>query len=158
MEEISRGCASHGVIMSVNNSLYCDPVYRCPEDRSLYQLRKSARFDASLLTQKRERGAEGDLPAALRLRREAGLLRAVRSSRLAMPFSPSGPLPALAMPWSARPFARIERSRSGRSRRCASRIFGEAEGYSPVSWSAAADGVGWGPLEPANRSGRRRRL
>ena len=28
MEEISRGCASTGVIMSVNNSLYCDPVYR----------------------------------------------------------------------------------------------------------------------------------
>lgn len=27
MEEISRGCASCGVIMSVNNSLYCDPVY-----------------------------------------------------------------------------------------------------------------------------------
>lgn len=28
MEEISRGCASCGVIMSVNNSLFCDPVYR----------------------------------------------------------------------------------------------------------------------------------
>ncbi|MBM65028.1 MAG: acyl-CoA dehydrogenase [Myxococcales bacterium] len=28
MEEISRGCASCGVIMSVNNSLYCDPVRR----------------------------------------------------------------------------------------------------------------------------------
>lgn len=28
MEEISRGCASTGVIMSVNNSLYCDPVMR----------------------------------------------------------------------------------------------------------------------------------
>jgi len=28
MEEISRGCASSGVIMSVNNSLYCDPVMR----------------------------------------------------------------------------------------------------------------------------------
>lgn len=26
MEEISRGCASTGVIMSVNNSLFCDPV------------------------------------------------------------------------------------------------------------------------------------
>jgi butyryl-CoA dehydrogenase len=26
MEEISRGCASSGVIMSVNNSLYCDPL------------------------------------------------------------------------------------------------------------------------------------
>lgn len=28
MEEISAGCASTGVIMSVNNSLYCDPVMR----------------------------------------------------------------------------------------------------------------------------------
>jgi butyryl-CoA dehydrogenase len=28
MEEISAACASTGVIMSVNNSLYCDPVYK----------------------------------------------------------------------------------------------------------------------------------
>jgi len=28
MEEISRGCASTGVVMSVNNSLYCDPVMK----------------------------------------------------------------------------------------------------------------------------------
>jgi butyryl-CoA dehydrogenase len=28
MEEISRGCAGTGVIMSVNNSLYCDPVLK----------------------------------------------------------------------------------------------------------------------------------
>ncbi|MFT3836125.1 MAG: acyl-CoA dehydrogenase [Myxococcaceae bacterium] len=28
MEEISRGCGSTGVIMSVNNSLYCDPVLK----------------------------------------------------------------------------------------------------------------------------------
>ncbi|MBI5495153.1 MAG: acyl-CoA dehydrogenase [Deltaproteobacteria bacterium] len=28
MEEISRGCASTGVIMSVNNSLYCDPLMK----------------------------------------------------------------------------------------------------------------------------------
>jgi butyryl-CoA dehydrogenase len=28
MEEISRGCASTGVIMSVNNSLYCDPLWK----------------------------------------------------------------------------------------------------------------------------------
>ena len=26
IEEISAGCASTGVIMSVNNSLYCDPI------------------------------------------------------------------------------------------------------------------------------------
>ncbi|HTJ85006.1 MAG TPA: acyl-CoA dehydrogenase family protein [Polyangiaceae bacterium] len=28
VEEISRACASTGVIMSVNNSLFCDPVYK----------------------------------------------------------------------------------------------------------------------------------
>lgn len=28
MEEISAGCASCGVIMSVNNSLFCDPIYK----------------------------------------------------------------------------------------------------------------------------------
>ncbi len=28
MEEISRACASTGVIMSVNNSLVCDPIYK----------------------------------------------------------------------------------------------------------------------------------
>src|SRR5258706_12372371 len=26
LEEVARACASHAVIMSVNNSLYCDPV------------------------------------------------------------------------------------------------------------------------------------
>jgi len=28
LEEICRGCASTGVIMSVNNSLYCDPIFK----------------------------------------------------------------------------------------------------------------------------------
>src|ERR1700741_1400161 len=28
VEEIARGCASHAVIMSVNNSLYCDPLLK----------------------------------------------------------------------------------------------------------------------------------
>src|SRR6266852_4424798 len=28
IEEISRACASTGVILSVQNSLYCDPIYR----------------------------------------------------------------------------------------------------------------------------------
>src|SRR6476661_6991109 len=28
MEEISQACASCGVIMSVNNSLFCDPIYK----------------------------------------------------------------------------------------------------------------------------------
>jgi len=32
MEEISRACASCGVIMSVNNSLFCDPVYKFGTD------------------------------------------------------------------------------------------------------------------------------
>ena len=32
IEEISRACASTGVIMSVNNSLFCDPVYKFGTD------------------------------------------------------------------------------------------------------------------------------
>ena len=28
MEEVSRACASSGVIMSVNNSLFCDPLHK----------------------------------------------------------------------------------------------------------------------------------
>ena len=32
MEEISKGCASTGVIMSVNNSLYCGPVDKYGND------------------------------------------------------------------------------------------------------------------------------
>lgn len=32
MEEISAGCASTGVIMSVNNSLYCDPILKYGTD------------------------------------------------------------------------------------------------------------------------------
>ncbi|MBK9517172.1 MAG: acyl-CoA dehydrogenase [Anaeromyxobacter sp.] len=32
MEEISRGCGGTGVIMSVNNSLYCDPVLKYGSD------------------------------------------------------------------------------------------------------------------------------
>jgi len=33
MEEISAGCASCGVIMSVNNSLVCDPIYKFGTDQ-----------------------------------------------------------------------------------------------------------------------------
>lgn len=38
MEEISRGCASTGVVMSVNNSLYCDPVskYATPAQKETF--------------------------------------------------------------------------------------------------------------------------
>jgi butyryl-CoA dehydrogenase len=32
MEEVSRACASCGVIMSVNNSLFCDPLYKFGSD------------------------------------------------------------------------------------------------------------------------------
>jgi butyryl-CoA dehydrogenase len=32
LEEISKACASHGVVMSVNNSLYCDPVWKYGTD------------------------------------------------------------------------------------------------------------------------------
>ena len=32
LEEIARACASHAVIMSVNNSLYCDPVLEYGDD------------------------------------------------------------------------------------------------------------------------------
>jgi butyryl-CoA dehydrogenase len=32
MEEVSAGCASTGVIMSVNNSLYCDPILKYGTD------------------------------------------------------------------------------------------------------------------------------
>src|SRR5262245_6528325 len=37
IEEISRGCASTGVIMSVNNSLYCDPVMKFGTDEQKQQ-------------------------------------------------------------------------------------------------------------------------
>jgi butyryl-CoA dehydrogenase len=33
MEEISAACASCGVIMSVNNSLFCDPLYKFGTDQ-----------------------------------------------------------------------------------------------------------------------------
>ena len=33
IEEISRGCASVGVTLSVNNSLYCDPVLKYGNDQ-----------------------------------------------------------------------------------------------------------------------------
>ncbi|HTY78376.1 MAG TPA: acyl-CoA dehydrogenase [Candidatus Bathyarchaeia archaeon] len=32
LEEVARACASHGAIMSVNNSLYCDPVAKFGTD------------------------------------------------------------------------------------------------------------------------------
>ena len=47
MEEISRGCASTGVIMSVNNSLVCDPIVRYGTDA------QKAQFLPALATGKR---------------------------------------------------------------------------------------------------------
>jgi butyryl-CoA dehydrogenase len=38
MEEISRGCAGTGVIMSVSNSLYCDPVLKYGTDAQKQEL------------------------------------------------------------------------------------------------------------------------
>ena len=32
LEEIAKACASHAVVMSVNNSLYCDPVWKYGTD------------------------------------------------------------------------------------------------------------------------------
>jgi butyryl-CoA dehydrogenase len=42
MEEISRGCANAGVIMSVNNSLYCAPVKKWANDQQKEQFLKPA--------------------------------------------------------------------------------------------------------------------
>src|SRR5215510_16387930 len=38
LEEVARACASHAVIMSVNNSLYCDPVHAfgTPEQKARF--------------------------------------------------------------------------------------------------------------------------
>lgn len=42
MEEISRGCANAGVIMSVNNSLYCSPVKKWANNQQKEQFLKPA--------------------------------------------------------------------------------------------------------------------
>jgi len=55
MEEISRGCAGTGVIMSVNNSLYCDPVWKFGTDEQrrefLVPFAKGERLGAYALTE-----------------------------------------------------------------------------------------------------------
>jgi butyryl-CoA dehydrogenase len=55
MEEISRGCAGTGVIMSVNNSLYCDPVMKYGTDeqrrRFLEPFARGERLGAFALTE-----------------------------------------------------------------------------------------------------------
>jgi butyryl-CoA dehydrogenase len=55
MEEISRGCAGTGVIMSVSNSLYCDPVLKYGDDAQrkefLLPFAKGERLGAFALTE-----------------------------------------------------------------------------------------------------------
>ncbi len=55
MEEISRGCAGTGVIMSVNNSLYCDPVMKfgteAQKKEFLVPFAKGERLGAFALTE-----------------------------------------------------------------------------------------------------------
>jgi butyryl-CoA dehydrogenase len=66
MEEISRGCAGTGVIMSVNNSLVCDPILRYGTEQQKKQilapLASGERLGCFGLT---EPGAGSD-PAAMR--------------------------------------------------------------------------------------------
>ena len=38
IEEVSRWCASSGAILSVQNSLYCDPIYRYGTDEQKKRL------------------------------------------------------------------------------------------------------------------------
>ncbi len=65
MEEISRGCASCGVIMSVNNSLFCDPIYKYGseqlKERFLRDYASGARLGAFALS---EPGNGSDAAAA----------------------------------------------------------------------------------------------
>jgi butyryl-CoA dehydrogenase len=42
LEEISKACASHAVVMSVNNSLYCDPVWKYGTDEQRARFLKPA--------------------------------------------------------------------------------------------------------------------
>jgi len=55
MEEVSRGCAGTGVIMSVNNSLYCDPVLKFGTDEQrrefLVPFARGERLGAFALTE-----------------------------------------------------------------------------------------------------------
>jgi butyryl-CoA dehydrogenase len=55
MEEISRGCAGTGVVMSVSNSLYCDPVLKygtdAQQEEFLVPFAKGERLGAFALTE-----------------------------------------------------------------------------------------------------------
>ena len=60
MEEVARACASTGVIMSVNNSLVCDPIYRFGTDAQKRAVADAARDGqaARLLRAQRARGRQ----------------------------------------------------------------------------------------------------
>lgn len=65
LEEISKGCASCGVIMSVNNSLYCDPIYKFGssfvKEKFLYSFAKGEKLGCFALS---EPGNGSDAAAA----------------------------------------------------------------------------------------------
>jgi butyryl-CoA dehydrogenase len=71
MEEISRGCASTGVIMSVNNSLYCDPVFKFGTDEQkkqwLVPFAKGEKLGAFALTEPMSGSDAGEMKTAARL-------------------------------------------------------------------------------------------
>src|SRR3989454_9854932 len=45
LEEIAKACGSHAAIMSVNNSLYCDPVYKFGTDAQRERFLRPARSE-----------------------------------------------------------------------------------------------------------------
>ncbi|MGC4113294.1 MAG: acyl-CoA dehydrogenase [Myxococcales bacterium] len=65
MEEISRGCAGTGVIMSVSNSLYCDPVGKFGTDeqkkRFLTPYAKGEKLGAFALTEPQSGSDAGEM-------------------------------------------------------------------------------------------------
>jgi len=72
MEEISRACASTGVIMSVNNSLACDPIHRFGTDAQKRAMLPAVAGGKNILTAAlAEEGLRDPLAPATRARREA---------------------------------------------------------------------------------------
>lgn len=71
MEEISRGCASTGVIMSVNNSLYCDPVFKFGNDEQkqkfLAPFTRGEKLGAFALTEPMSGSDAGEMRTTARL-------------------------------------------------------------------------------------------
>ncbi len=71
MEEISRGCASTGVIMSVNHSLYCDPVFKYGDDEQrktwLAPFASGEKLGAFALTEPQSGSDAGEMKTLARL-------------------------------------------------------------------------------------------